>query len=242
MDSASSCTEELETDAALRVRGGSGGGIRGVFEGRVTGSEKVEVGLDVTGEESDSSVGLRGGRIGLILGPNMSFVGLVSCVRSLSLPPVSSLGGVERGLMIFSPTGVPTSPLRSSGLKERRNGDSLLPINLDLVGVSVPVAGIPKADPSPALRKLNRSERFVFDSAFLNSPLPLPNAVRGGEKRLILAGSSFEMPVPAPRPSDRGLKASADRRVERNRGRGGWRVDVASLVLAFVSSGSDGAV
>jgi hypothetical protein len=238
MDSASSCTEELETDAALRVRGGRGGGIRGVFKGRVTGSEKVEFGLDVTGEEMDSSVGLRGGRVGLILGPNISFVGLVSCVGSL-FPPLSSLGGVERGLTIFSPTGVPTSPSRSSGLNERRNGESLLPINLDLVGVSVPVVGIPKADPSPALRKLNRSERFVFDSAFLNSPLPLPNAVRGGEKRLILAGSSLETPVPAPRPSERGRKASADRRVERNRGRGGCRLAVASLVLACVSSGSE---
>lgn len=241
MDSASSCTEELETDAALRVRGGRGGGIPGVFKGRVTGREKVEVGLDVTGEEMDSSVGLRGGRAGLILGPNMSFEGLVSWVGP-PFPPVSSLGGVERGLTIFSPTGVPTSPSRSSGLNERRNGESLLPISLDLVGVSVPDAGIPKADPSPALRKLNRSERFVFDSAFLNSPLPLPNAVRGGEKRLILAGSSLETPVPGPRPSERGRKASADRRVERNRGRGGCRVAVASLVLAFVSSGSDGAV
>ena len=69
MDSTSSAVEE----AALRVRGGSGGGLPGVFNGWMTGSESPNVEM----VEDEVASAARGGRAGLYLGPNISLEGLV---------------------------------------------------------------------------------------------------------------------------------------------------------------------
>ena len=116
----------------------------------------------------------------------------------------SSRGGVERGLTIFSAIGVVVCS--SSGLKDRLNGESRLPINLDLVGV---------ADSTPG-----SGASLEFKMADLS---------RTGENKLILAGFSLATP------SDRGLRASADLRVERNGRRGGCNISNEVFGRSFKS-------
>lgn len=195
---------------------------------------------DLKEEDDEDSVGVfRGGKAGLILGPNMSFEGLDCPSLSKScFPADSSRGGVDRGRAMRSATGVETG---SSGLKERLRGESLLPINLDLVGVVAPAlppatSGPEKADPSLFFFWWNSSDKFAPDLAFFKT------SDLEGENRLIRAGSSLEIPTP----SERGRRASADRRVDRKGRRGGWRVSCdmkSGLLLGCGSpSTSDGAV